>query len=197
MDVIFMTTESKVTIALSVLALAMAGGQNWSAHEANSLNKEKITIEALSSNNPSTRVGATTCWGNGVTSIELNWQVTIFNNSTQPVTIKELNSVATSPIGPSAKIVFLPTGPIKPQFPVLIEAKSFKTFQVPITTRTSPEFGLWFKQNGGCDGRPIWPSAEARLRFDETGWKQYGSTGAMFTAVSGGGESFFIQSVWR
>lgn len=192
-----MPTESRVAIIISALALVVAGGQAWYAYEANSFNKENVTIEAFSSDNPSARVGAATCWGEGVTSIELNWRVTIFNNSAQPITIKELNSVATSPAGPSAHVVVYPTGPINPQFPVLIEAKSFKTFQVTLPTRASPEFGLWFKQNGGCAGRPIWPSEEARLRFDETGWKQYGRTGAMFTAVSGRREKFFIQAVWR
>jgi hypothetical protein len=79
----------------------------------------------------------------------------------------------------------------------LIEAKNFKTFQVALPTRASPEFAKWFDENGGCTGKPIWPSAAARQRFDETGWADHGNRGAMFTAVSGGGEKFFIQAVWR
>lgn len=190
-------TEPRLAIVISILALVVATFQTWFANEANSFNKEKITIEASSSDNPSARIGPTTCWNDEVTAITLNWRVTIFNNSTQAITIKELSSVATSPAGPVASFTVLANGPKIREFPVLIEAKNFKTFQVALPTRASPEFAKWFKENGGCTGKPIWPSAAARVLFDETGWPDHGKSGAMFTAVSGGGQEFFIQAVWR
>lgn len=190
-------TESRLAIIISILSLVATGFQAWYANEANSFNKEKVTIEATSSENPSARIGPTTCWGNKVTTISLNWRVTIFNNSAQAITIKELNSIGVSPAGPSSSFSVSATGPTSREFPVLIEAKNFKTFQVALPTRASPEFAQWFEENGGCAGKPIWPSPAARQRFDETGWTDYGKSGAWFTAVSGGGERFFIQAVWR
>lgn len=88
-------------------------------------------------------------------------------------------------------------GPTHREFPVLIDAKSFKTFDVALPTRTSPELAKWFKENGGCTGKPIWPSLSARQRFDEAGWEGHGKSEAIFTAVSGSGEEFFTQAVWR
>jgi hypothetical protein len=190
-------TDPRIPIIISVLALAVATFQTWFANEANSFNKEKITIEASSSDNPSARIGPTKCWNDEVTAITLNWRVTIFNNSTQAITIKKLSSIATSPAGPIASTTVFANGPTNREFPVLIEAKNFKTFQVALPTRASPEFAKWFKENGGCTGKPIWPTAVAREQFDETGWTGHGRSGAMFTAVSGGGGEFFIQAVWR
>ena len=190
-------TESRLAIIISIFALAVAGGQAWYSREANLFNKEQIMIDAASSDNPSVRVGAVSCWDDGITAIVLNWRVTIFNNSTQPVTIKKLESAASTPDGPNAYSVITPTGPLNPQFPVLIEAKSFKTFHVALLTRTSREFSLWFKENRGCSGKPIWPSADGSRAFDETGWQRHGMVGSMFTAVSGSGNKFFIQAVWQ
>lgn len=189
-------TESKLAIIISLFALLVAGGQAWYAREANSFDKEQITVEAKSSDNPSARVGAASCWAEGLTAISLNWNVTIFNNSAQPVTIRELRSIATSPDGPTAYSVTTPTGPLNPQFPVVIEAKNFKTFKIALPTRTSREFSLWFKDNGGCNGKPIWPSLHGEVAFDETGWQQRGGVGAMFTAITGNENEFFTQAVW-
>lgn len=192
-----MITESRFAIMISAIALVATGFQAWYAHEANTFNKENITIEAFSSDASNTRVGPATCWEKNIVTITLNWRVTIFNNSMQPVTIRELKSIATSLSGPSAFTSFSATEPTNRDFPVLIEAKNFKMFQIPLPTRASPEFTKWFEENGGCTGKPIWPSAAARKIFDETGWMQYGGSGAMFTAVSGGEKEFFIQAVWR
>lgn len=190
-------SESRFAIIISVVALAVTSFQARSAYEANAFNKEQITIEALATDSPGKRTGSVNCFGLDLTTIVLNWRVTIFNNSTQPITIKELQSISTSPAGPLVPMYVSVTEPVDREFPVLIDARSFKTFEVALPTLVSPEFVRWFGGNGGCTGKPIWPSPKTAQLFDETGWKQQGGSGAMFTIVTGGGENFFHQAVWR
>ncbi|MHA4867256.1 hypothetical protein ACXZ1M_06105 [Duganella sp. PWIR1] len=192
----FKITESRFALIISVVALAATISQAWSARKANLFNEEKVTIDAGPNENSLERTGMISCWGDGLTAITLNWQVTVFNNSTQPITIKNLKAVSMTPAGPNSAQTFMASGQEKQQFPILIEAKHFKTFRFPLLTRASPEFGDWFAKNEGCTGKPIWPSAEGLKRFEETGWPKRGSVRAVFTAVSGNGEKFFTEAVW-
>lgn len=190
-------TESRFAIGVSLLALAVSGWQAWAAQEANSFNKEQVTIDAAASDIPNARIGPATCWGEDFVTIGLHWRVTIFNHSTQPITIKALESVGLSPGGMMSASTVTPNGPATREFPALIEARNFKTIDVALPTRASPEFATWFRQNGGCEGKPIWPSAAGREQFDETGWAPHQTSGAMFTAVTGGGQRVFVEAVWR
>ncbi|WP_124603079.1 hypothetical protein [Burkholderia sp. Bp8963] len=190
-------TDPRVAVAISIAALAGTAWQAYEGNVANKFNQEALNIEVAPNDIPLKRVDKVLCF-NGPAAVYLSWQVTVFNASTQPVTIKDIFSRSQSPSGTASGLLplSLKDGPVGQQFPAVIEAKNFKKFTLSVPELTSPAFDSWFRIHGGCTGQVDWAGAQDRHGFFDTGWPSPRAVSAYFTVTTGEGNVFNAISTW-
>ena len=123
-------TEPRAALLFSFFAMAFTGWQTYLADKANALNQESLKIDVSPTDNPSLRAGEFLCTAPNEGVAYLTWKITIFNSSSQPVTIKDIFAYGVSGTRLAAASETIgKTGPIDKPFPDIIAAKGFKTIQ--------------------------------------------------------------------
>jgi hypothetical protein len=148
-------SESRVAIAISVVAAAFTILQWSEAEKANALNEENLVVDVQQNDDPNDRVGTPVCMGNA-TTIPLTWRVNIFNNSAQPVTLQSSMYVGFSSAGFSIPLETIgPHGPIDRKFPRTIAARGFDTLIVTVPVKASVAYAQWLIASGMCTNHTL------------------------------------------
>jgi hypothetical protein len=143
-------TLAILSTVISMASLAVAIASYKEAKTANKLSDDNIRIVA-----EPTTAGLPSCDGYTL-SIPLTWQIFIFNNSIQPITIERIEYTGYSNYGIALQIDESGKhGPTSEQLPITIAARGSTKFVATVPVNAPKRYARWYQASGLCNNRSL------------------------------------------